>query len=676
MTVFALLVGINAYREPLTPLRGTLNDIENAGRYLSTRIANPGGLRVLRLRNEEATKSAIVEGFRSHLGQAEPGDSALFWFSGHGSQARVPDYLRHLEPSGMMQTLVCFDSRHGEVTDLVDKELSVLIGEVADRGAHVALVLDCCHADGATREADEPALDAATPASRRAPALAQPPSPEQLLPELNDLARGPGSSASKRLPGRLPGADHVALSACHPHQNAFELPFDENSRGVFSLAVLEQLEQLGPDATYRELMTGARGYVESRFPRQLPVLYPGDSSLVDEPFLGGELRPPASPLTMHWVDARRRWELDGGACHGIEAGPEGDRTRVAVVGGTAGQEAEIVESLLDRCVVEPLPGWNPDPRTRTQYPVVISWLPLPSMRIALAAASPKDDRTVLAAVRAAVDYAGAGGLPSPHLRVVEDKAGTAQLIVSAPKPAIARIAEPGGEPVVPDTVCSSLADATGVVRTLEHIARWRSIRSLRNPATRLLRPVRIEVVPAPPGVKIDPRDGEPLSVDRDLDLKLNYTRDGHTWVPPRAFIRLRNTASEPLFCVLLDLTDRYLVHSTLFPGAWVGANYAASVANGTPITISLPPDRLVRSGAQVTDHLMVLVSQEPISSTPFTLPRLGERVTDQVPRTSRSALRGTLERLGLMAHYRDMQAEGCSAKDWTVETLTVVTSVP
>lgn len=142
-TVYALLVGIDRYRPPLQRLFGACNDIRDVESYLGEVSAED--VRVRTLRDGEATLDGVVTAFIDHLGQAGAGDSALFWFSGHGSTCPVPPSLWHAEPSGELQVLVCVDSRHGGVPDLVDKDLAVLVDGVADRGAHVVVVLDCCH---------------------------------------------------------------------------------------------------------------------------------------------------------------------------------------------------------------------------------------------------------------------------------------------------------------------------------------------------------------------------------------------------------------------------------------------------------------------------------------------------------------------------------------------------
>lgn len=78
-TVYALLVGIDCYPEPIPPLRGCVNDIERIEALLTERLEKAKDyLQLQVLRNEAATRQAIIEGFRHHLSQAGKEDVALF----------------------------------------------------------------------------------------------------------------------------------------------------------------------------------------------------------------------------------------------------------------------------------------------------------------------------------------------------------------------------------------------------------------------------------------------------------------------------------------------------------------------------------------------------------------------------------------------------------------------
>jgi uncharacterized caspase-like protein len=116
------------------------------------------------LKDSQATRSNVIGSFRDHLAKAGPNDVALFYYSGHGSQENAPPEFWHIEPNHLDETLVCCASRNDGQWDLADKELAVLIADVAARGPHLLCLLDCCHSGSGTRAALEEGL-----AIRRAP---------------------------------------------------------------------------------------------------------------------------------------------------------------------------------------------------------------------------------------------------------------------------------------------------------------------------------------------------------------------------------------------------------------------------------------------------------------------------------------------------------------------------
>ena len=107
-TIYSLLVAIDDYPSPIPKLRGCVNDIDAFATYLSERVAKDKGvsLRLKTLKNGEATRAAVVDAFRGHLGQAKKGDVALFYYSGHGSQEQAPEEFWKLEPDHLDETLV------------------------------------------------------------------------------------------------------------------------------------------------------------------------------------------------------------------------------------------------------------------------------------------------------------------------------------------------------------------------------------------------------------------------------------------------------------------------------------------------------------------------------------------------------------------------------------------
>ncbi len=155
-TVYALLVGIDKYPASIRPLNGCVNDIQRVQTLLADRIGRAGDrFEPLLLLDNNATRQAVIDGFRQHLRKATQDDVALFYYSGYGSQEQSPPQFWYLEPDRLDETLVCWDSRLEDGWDLADKELAQLIAEVAANGPHIAVILDCCHSVSGTRAPEE-----------------------------------------------------------------------------------------------------------------------------------------------------------------------------------------------------------------------------------------------------------------------------------------------------------------------------------------------------------------------------------------------------------------------------------------------------------------------------------------------------------------------------------------
>lgn len=136
--VYALIVGIDKYPSEVIlqqsvrfpALRGCVHDAKAVTAYLET--SPPAEVDTLLLTDEKATKTAIVEAFRSHLGQAKAGDVALFYFSGHGTQEWADKTVWTGETDGRLECLACYyTAQTADSFLLADKELRYLIGQLA-----------------------------------------------------------------------------------------------------------------------------------------------------------------------------------------------------------------------------------------------------------------------------------------------------------------------------------------------------------------------------------------------------------------------------------------------------------------------------------------------------------------------------------------------------------------
>jgi Caspase domain len=649
-SVYALLVGIQDYEPPVNPLQGCRTDVEDALTFLQARVATQ--LREEKILDKAATRQAVTDGLRDHLGQAGADDVGLFWFSGHGSQQPVAEEFWHLEPTGLNQTLVCADSRRGGVPDLADKELSALIDRVTAAGAHTLVVLDCCFSGGGTRDpfVSYRGIDQARDAP---PAAAY----------VRELREAPPASV----------VPHVALAACRSDEKAKEQRIDGQMRGVFSSALLAALQTLGAGATYRDALVAAKCKVENAANDQVPVLYPLEAGgIADRPFLGGAVERPLAAFVLRYRG--ESWEIDGGRCHGIPE-PSGDDTTVlSVPAGEGDGSVRVTYVRPELSLVEPV-DWQPD--TQRQYPVVIASLPLPPAAVVVGGL-PGDDAAAARLVVEAVESAGPDGSPSPHVRVVppEDHSTGLRLRVSPVRrngEGAFQILRGDTSPATADVEGLTEESARTVVSRLEHIARWTLIKELDNPGSSLAGKVAIEIVAAEQGEATAPRDRPALVPDEHGEYRLSYERTPSAWEPPKIFVRLRNTADRQLWCVLLDLTDRYRVHSNLFEGGFIAAGEVGAAYDGDPIEVTLPPGRELRPGAVGRDWFKLLVAEGEFGALAFDLPRLDEPATRSVEPFQP---KGILDRLGLRATTRDVDRAPGPAGDWTTSIVSLVTVVP
>lgn len=149
----ALIVGINSYAN--APLRGCVNDAEAMYRLLTDQYGFVGDdVRVLC--DGRATTAAIKHRLAWLVEGAKPGDHLVFHFSGHGSQVRDRGPLDEL--ADHKDEILCpvdLDWREKVVTD---DDLAAYFRRVP-KGAHLNVVLDCCHSGSGTRSLRPPEED-------------------------------------------------------------------------------------------------------------------------------------------------------------------------------------------------------------------------------------------------------------------------------------------------------------------------------------------------------------------------------------------------------------------------------------------------------------------------------------------------------------------------------------
>ncbi|KAK0457436.1 caspase domain-containing protein [Desarmillaria tabescens] len=260
---FALVIGINKYEwSPNENLQGAVADAKNFRSYLLQERKVPEA-NITFLRDEQATRSAIIENFRN-LERNEkiiPGEAAIIiYFAGHGAVAHKPRTWENWEtPNGNVEMLcpadinLPLDKDGKKIEGIPDRTVSRLLLDLSNaKGNNITLILDCCHAAGMNRGGDDPGSRIRSFGDT-----------QDLSPTCdNDIyLRGPQiiSDQDRGTAGFSSSfwGSHILLAACGHNQAARE----KDKKGIFTTTLLSALRELAsgdPPPTYDSLMKGLR----------------------------------------------------------------------------------------------------------------------------------------------------------------------------------------------------------------------------------------------------------------------------------------------------------------------------------------------------------------------------------------------------------------------------------
>ncbi|MBD2604801.1 caspase family protein [Scytonema hofmannii FACHB-248] len=245
----ALLVGIDEYKNNITPLAGCKNDVLLQRELLTHRFGF-NDKDILTLTNAQATRQGILQAFEQHLiDQAKPGDVVVFHYSGHGS--RVQDKDRDT-PDGLNGTLVPFDSslppNGGVVQDIMGHTLFLLM--YALKTENVTVVLDSCYS-GATKRGNL-VVRSRNGGSKFLPSPAE-------YEEQRKLLAKTGLSAQEFINKRKKNvAKGIVITAARRDQEALEARTSDFSSGAFTYALTQYLWQQIGDESFNKTFVNVR----------------------------------------------------------------------------------------------------------------------------------------------------------------------------------------------------------------------------------------------------------------------------------------------------------------------------------------------------------------------------------------------------------------------------------
>lgn len=555
--VYALLVGIDDYPNPHLQLRGCVNDVERVERYLHGRVSSAQHpVDVVKLLNSEATRPAIIETFRTHLGQASSQDIVLFYYSGHGAQESAPAEFWHMEPDRLNETLLCWDSQLDDCWHLADKELAKLISDIAKNGSHIVAILDCCHSGSGTRGEDQLAIERYGPKDSRQRLLDSYVFSLEELEALqlpNDHLEG---ASTRRV---LSHGRHILIAACRDGETAKEIYVDGNYCGALSYSLLGILEQTNEYLSYKDIFKQVKNQVLNYRLDQTPQLEAIDMANINEPFLGGTVKKISQYFTVSY-DRQDGWILDAGAVHGISVPFSGQTTKLALFPFSTPNEKlnQLDESIGSASVLAVLPQISKlevegvTDKTLI-YKATVTNIPVPVLGVEMIGDSEGLDQ-----IQTAVATIGVGGTPSLYIHEAEQ----AEYCLIAKENQYSILRSSDSRMIVDSIEGYSIENARMAVTRLEHIARWHVIARLQNKVSRI------------------PTDAIEITIYADgtsfIDegAILEYQHDNGEWREPKFHIRLRNRHDKPLYCTLYSLSESFAISGGYFPagGEWLEPN--------------------------------------------------------------------------------------------------------
>jgi len=481
--LYALLVGIDKYPDPNHRLEGCVNDITAIEEYLNERFDKKEyQLHLRSLKNEQATREAVIDGFRSHLSLAGADDIVLFYYSGHGAQELAPKEFWHLEPDHLNETLVCYNSRTESGWDLADKELAWLIAQVAENNPHMTIIMDCCHSGSGTKDPMQQALIRRFPTDKRERPL------DSFIFSLEDLTQLSDSRDPEKHPTgwKLPKGRHVLLAACRDYETAKEYYGGDKHRGSFSYFLMDTLSKANGKLTYRDLFGRTNAIIRSKITDQSPQLEVNHSLDDNKFFLDGAIAE-LEPYFIVKNDKTHGWVIEGGAVHGLQPPKNGETTLLALFDFDANIDhmhdpsksvgtAKVTQVLPTKSKIDIESVQNLT--TNSTFKAVVTSLPLPLLGVYF-----EGDSSGVTLAREKLKTAGLNGKhPSPYVREEQEVSKAEFRILCRNQQYL--IARPTSDrPLVEQIDGYTPENAEKVIRRLEHIARWTTIAQLSNAAT-------------------------------------------------------------------------------------------------------------------------------------------------------------------------------------------------
>ncbi len=523
--IYALLVGINEYPSNVGRLAGCINDVDCFEDYLKSSF-NQRKICLEVLKDNDATRDNIIKMFRSHLGKAGSGDAVFFQYSGHGARCKSAIQFKQFYPDGKDEGLVCFDSRNPGGFDLADKELAILLAEIAHNDPHIALLMDCCHSGSTTRGADD-----FTQARARVTHEVFEERPLETYLDGYYTARLKGGSSLE-----IPTSKHILLAACERIQKAWE---SKDHRGVFSATLLDVLKKSGNEITYADLFLRTRSTVHNYADNQTPQFEAYQRFNAYSRFLSNNVSISSHSYSVYFNEGM--WQMECGALHGLPSEPDKVTTLELYQESNPTVMAGHAETTLVGAQKSELLLLDFKPNSTSRFQAKLINLPVPPLEIGL-----EGDANGIGVIQKYLDESSD---QFSEIAFITDSNSNFHYILSAHEERFL-LQERESCRIIQKARGYTNHSAEHMFSMLKQISAWERAVALQNRSTNIdKQEVEFNFI------EILDEDKEYLHPGNEITLDI--TREGEDWQTIRAKLRANNQTGQPLHFALAYLSDDY-----------------------------------------------------------------------------------------------------------------------
>lgn len=590
--LYALLIGINEYHPEsgVSPLDGCINDVKAMETFLKKHYADLIPARgIKKLLNKRATRANVIRAFQSHLiKKAQPGDTALLYYAGHGSFNESLEVFKQFDGKDQDETFVCYDSRLDGNYDLADKEIAVLLSRI-NKDVDIVVIADSCHSGSITRDVVKPPVKSRFYRGRIGERAL-----DSYLLKKDDFYADMLETTGKI---SIPNSRHLLLSGCDRGQESLET-FDK--RGLFTTTLLKNLTE-NRNISYSHLFEAVRAEVlEDSFGDQQPTMNAWESFNPNAVFL----RKNTQPNTRHLVTFKdNQWQMAYGAIYGLPSDPA--KTVNLTIGIYDGQHpaAGFVEQIkVDKVNLGTTTLSDPQQLQEGEK----YWGEIQNFPSALTINLQGTEEEITAFNELYEK------IPSAFVRLKKGaKNAKYTLMLTATQ---MTLTVTRSKRVIKQTKAISQKDIAIIKASLEHVAKWETTATLKNqsPKTTLKDAIEFEFFQENDDAELEALEGN--------EITLTYG-DGSEEEPMPIWyqIKARNVSNAPLFVALLHLSEDFEIKAYFQSqilekeSDW---KMLDTEARGLIIEDA--------EASQTTDIFKIIVSNKLFDERKFLLPKLRE----------------------------------------------------